>query len=277
MKPTWLIERGVYREHAAAFKTEVERQGMVCAEVDYRPGKQPPSDILGPISLADNACVVLWGTLPLMRQIQLRRAWVPGGWCHHDNLNCSAYYAYFGQYLLNRYYSILPGVEAIRLQEQLFAEFGPEDEVFVRPNGVHKLFTGTAAHKDNFCDAIASSRYDPTTLIVISTPQEIGREWRLVIAGNDIVASTQYRNTGAISVSQGCPQVVLQFASEMLHDVRWRPDPVFTMDICESNDKLYLLELNSFSCSGLYDCDLAAVIRAASAVAESEWNARYAA
>ncbi len=42
----------------------------------------------------------------------------------------------------------------------------------------------------------------------------------------------------------------------------------------ESNGKLHLLELNSFSCSGLYVCDWAAVIHAASAAAENEWNAQ---
>ena len=275
MKPTWLIERGVFREHQADFKTEVERQGMVCAEVDYRPGKQPPADIPGGPSLADDACVVLWGTLPLMQQIQLRRAWVPGGWCHTENLECRAYYAYFGPYLLNSYYSILPGVEAIRLQEQLFAEFGPDDEVFVRPSRVHKIFTGKVVYKDDFRDAIAPSRYDPTTLIVISTPKEIGREWRLVIAKDEIVASSQYRDNGAVSISRGCGDDVLHFVSDMLSHVRWRPDNVFMMDVCESEGKLYLLELNSFSCSGLYDCDPAAVIRAASAVAEEEWKTRH--
>lgn len=272
MKPTWLVEGGVYPEHALAFTTEVERQGMVCAEVDYQPGKQPPDDILGSPSLADDDCVVLWGTLPLMQQIQLRHSWIPGGWCHINNFECSTYYAYFGPYLLNNYYSILPGVEAIRLQEQLFAEFGPDDEVFVRPSGVHKIFAGTVAYKDEFRDAIAPSRYDPTTLVVIATPKNIGREWRLVVAKDEIVTSSQYRDNGAISVSRGCPDNVSQFASDMLQQVHWRPDNVFMIDVCESNGEPKLLELNSFSCSGLYDCDLATVIREASTIAANEWQ-----
>lgn len=275
MKPTWLVERDVYPHHAAAFKAEVERQGMVCVAVDYRPGRQPPDDILGVPSLEDGACVVVLGTLPLMQQVQLRRSWVPGGWCNVGKLECSTYYAYFGQYLLNDYYSILPGVEATRLQQELFSEFGPNDEVFVRPSCVHKIFTGTVADKDDFYDAIAPSRYDPETLIVVSTPKDLGREWRLVIANDEIVASTQYRDCGAISLSTGCPDEVSQFVSDMLHHVRWRPDSVFMMDVCESGGKLHLLEINSFSCSGLYACELPPVIRAASVAAQEEWNAKY--
>ena len=272
MKPTWLIERDVYREHARAFKSEVERQGMICAEVDYLPGKHPPHDILDAASLADDACVVLWGTLPLMQQIQLRRSWKPGGWCNIGNLQCSAYYAYFGQYLLNDYYTILPGLEAIRLRDQLFDQFGYGEEVFVRPNSVHKIFPGKVAYKEDFREAIAASRYDPTTLVVISSPKEIGREWRLVVAEDQVVASSQYRDYGAISLSRGCPDDVLQFAEGMLQQVRWRPDNVFVMDICEANDHLRLLELNSFSCSGLYRCDLPEVIRAVSVTARKEWK-----
>ncbi len=63
MKPTWLIERGVYGEHAEALRAEVQRQGMSCAEVDYRPAKQPPDDLFGCPALTDDACVILWGTL----------------------------------------------------------------------------------------------------------------------------------------------------------------------------------------------------------------------
>ena len=273
MKPTWLIERGVYGEHAEALRAEVQRQGLLCAEVDYRPAKQPPDDIFGCPPLTDDACVILWGTLPLMRQIQLRRKWIPGGWCNIVNLDCATYYAYFGHYLLNGYYSMLPGVEALRLEAELFAEFGPDDEVFVRPSGLQKLFTGRAVFRDDFRTALAPSRYDPTTLVVVSTPKEIGREWRLVIAGDEFIAASQYRQDGALRASRGCPEEVTQYVSELLRNVRWRPDPLFMMDICEFDDALHLLELNSFSCSGLYDCDLPAVISAASGAAEKEWKA----
>jgi hypothetical protein len=276
MKPAWLIERGVFRDHAAAFKAEVQRQGMICAEVDYQPGRLPPDDLPGCPPLADDACVILWGTLPLMQQIQLRRRWIPGGWCNLERLACASYFAYFGPYMLNSYYSILPGVEALRLEDELFAEFGVDEEIFVRPSGVHKLFTGRIAHRDEFRDAIAPSRYDPTTLVVVSTPKEIGREWRLVVMGNDVIASSQYRDNGAIRVARGCPEIVSRYVSALLDRVPWRPDPLFMLDVCEADGELHLLELNSFSCSGLYDCDLAAVIRAASRVAECEWKTRHA-
>jgi hypothetical protein len=53
----------------------------------------------------------------------------------------------------------------------------------------------------------------------------------------------------------------------MLKDVRWRPDPVFMMDVCESEGQLWLVELNGFSCSWLYQCDLSGVVSEVSELA----------
>jgi hypothetical protein len=56
----------------------------------------------------------------------------------------------------------------------------------------------------------------------------------------------------------------------MLAEVRWRPDLIFMMDICESDGGLWLVELNGFSCSWLYACDLEAVVAAAGELAIRE-------
>jgi hypothetical protein len=274
MKPTWLIERGVFGEYAIDFKAEVERQGMDCFEVDYRPGKQPPGDIVGCWNLADDACAVLWGTLPLMQQVQLHHAWVPGGWCNIENLDYATYSNYFGPFLLNGHHALLPGVEAISTTEKLFSEFGVDEEIFVRPSGVQKLFPGKVIYKDNFQEAIAASRYDPTMQVMVASPKDIGREWRLVVAGDEIVAASQYRDNGAISVVPDCPIQVTEYINDVLRRVSWRPDSLFVMDLCESDDRLYVLELNSFSCSGFYECDVEAIVRTASEIAEKEWSHR---
>jgi hypothetical protein len=56
----------------------------------------------------------------------------------------------------------------------------------------------------------------------------------------------------------------------MLSEVRWRPDPIFMMDIAESEGQLWLVELNGFSCSWLYACDLQAVVATAGGLAAGE-------
>ena len=275
MRPTWLIEADVFGEESEPLKAEVRRRGMSCHVVRHPSisGTRRETTVGGQ-RLADDDCVVFYGSSPLMRHIQLHRSWVPGGWCHAANLACSTYSAHFGPHLLNRRYLLMPGVEAIHLSDWVFSVLARDGAVFVRPDGVGKLFAGRTTTREGFADALAPARYDPETLVVIAEPRSIAREWRLVVGGDEVVAASQYAVRGVRAFAPGCPAAVRGFAEGVLRDVRWRPDALFMMDVCESGGQYYVLELNSFSCSGLYRCDLAAVVATASDLATRAWDAR---
>jgi hypothetical protein len=68
----------------------------------------------------------------------------------------------------------------------------------------------------------------------------------------------------------GCPEEVRQFADGMLAEVPWRPDPIFMLDIAEAEGRLWLVEVNGFSCSWLYACDLEPVVAEASKQASEQ-------
>lgn len=267
MKPVWLVEAGVYGAEVEPLFAEVRRQGMVCEFVQYRQLIKGASPAVGGRPLARGDCVIFYGTFPVMRQIQLHHGWVPGGWCSSENLDCATYFAHFGKYLLNEQYAILPGVEAVRQRDWLFEVFGREGEVFARPTGCGKMFVGRCIARDDFERALAPTRYDPATLVVLARPRDIDREWRLVVCEGEVIAASQYAVGGARDIAPGCPPEVTAFAQEMLTDVRWRPDPLFMLDVCASAGRLRLVELNSFSCSWLYGCDLPTVVARASEVA----------
>jgi hypothetical protein len=263
---TWLIEAGVYGQEAEPLLAEIRRQGMT---VDAMPFKA-----LQKGSTAATGCVLAYGTFPFARQVQLHTKWVPGAWCDPTNLDCTTYFAYFGKFLLNQPYAILSGVEAIRQQDWLYETFGKDDEVFARPSGCHKLFTGRCIYRDDFASGLSVARFDPATLIVIAAPREISREWRLVISGDRVVAGSQYAIEGSKAIEPGCSSEVRSFVELMLKEVRWRPDPIFMADVCEADGKLWLVELNGFSCSWLYGCDVSAVVEAASALAVAAATSR---
>ena len=164
--------------------------------------------------------------VPLRAQIQLHHPWFPGAWCDAEKLDCSTYFAYFGKYLLNQHYAIMPGVEAIRQSDWLLSVFGGDEEVFVRPAGCHKLFVGRCVHRESFASALSPARYDPATQVVVAAPREIGREWRLVVIGDSVIAASQYAEDGAKSVVAGCPDEVRDFVVGMLtrRVVASRPD-----------------------------------------------------
>jgi hypothetical protein len=106
---------------------------------------------------------------------------------------------------------------------------------------------------------------------VVAAPKEIAREWRLVVVGDRVIAASQYAKGGERAVTPDCPSEVRSFAQSMLVEVRWRPDPIFMLDVCESEGHLWLVELNSFSCSWLYQCDLSVVVAEASELAGQAW------
>jgi ATP-grasp domain, R2K clade family 3 len=271
MHATWLIEAGVYRDEADLLLAEIRRRGMTGGLIPHSALKAGAGLVIDGKPVPPDGCVIGYGTFPFARQIQRHYQWSPGAWCDPKNLDCSTYYAYFGKYLLNQHYAIMPGVEAIRQSDWLFSVFGVGEEVFARPAGCHKLFVGRCVHRESFASALAPSRYDPATQVVIAAPREIGREWRLVVTGNGIVAASQYAEDGAKSVAAGSPDEVRQFVVGMLSAVSWRPDTIFMMDVCESDGRLWLVELNGFSCSWIYQCDLPEVVERASELAVRQW------
>jgi hypothetical protein len=91
-----------------------------------------------------------------------------------------------------------------------------------------------------------------------------------VIVNDRVVAGSQYAEYGEKRIETGFPAEVRVFAETMLADVPWRPDPIFVLDLCEADGRLWLVEINGFSCSWLYGCDLTAVVAEASTLAEME-------
>jgi hypothetical protein len=203
-----------------------------------------------------------------------KRQWVPGAWCDADALACSSYYPHFAPYLLNGRHRITTAVEATQDQASVFSEFGQAGQVFVRPDGCQKTFTGRVVSEDDFASALTPARYDPATRIVIAEPRPISREWRLIIVEGTVVGVSQYLVGKEIRTESGCPGEILSFAVDMLNAVPWRPDAAFMADVCQSEGNLFLLELNGFSSSAVYPCDYAAVVAAVSDLAVRTWQRR---
>ena len=265
MRPTWLIEAGVYGGELTPVLAAVRRQGRAAEVVVHRTLQ------LGGVRLPDDACVIGYGTFPFAQQILQTRRWTPGAWASADRLDCAAYYPHFGRHLLNGDAAVLPVAVALGRRDELFAQFGRAGEVFVRPTTAGKLFVGRCVDLNAFADAVAPARHVSDAAVVVAQPRVIGREWRLLVVDGRIVAASQYAADGDRAVDAGCPAAVRAFAEAVLSDVSWRPDPVFMLDVCESADDLRVVELNSFSGSWLYACDPADSVAAVSTAATDAW------
>jgi hypothetical protein len=269
--PIWLIQADVFGRSFEPVKTAIRQQGFVWEVVHPGPFLKGLVPVVGGHRLTDEDCVIFSGTVPLMRHIQLHYPWIPGGWCSAGQFDCTSYYPSFSRYLLNTAHAVLTVEEGLARVGEVFAQYGRGGKVFVRPCGVQKTFTGRCADRAGFVLALESARYAKEPVLVAS-PREIRQEWRVVVARGRFVAASRYRSEERLSVAPGCPQEVRAYVDALLAEVPYRPDPIFMLDVCLSDNELFLLELNSFSCSGLYQCDPTAVVKVVKDLALEEWQ-----
>ncbi len=266
--PIWLLESGGSNPDCDQLAGEIRRQSFPCVSITHRElvREGPP--------IRAGECVVVYGTYPFVRHAQIHAGWIPGAWLDPQRFDCGEYAPHFSDFLLNHRFEIVRGVDAIRDADRLFATFGPNDEVFARPTGVSKVFAGRCIYRDDWETALAPTRYDLETTILVSSPREIGREWRFVVVGNALVSECQYARDGRRNLEPGAPKEVAAFANHILGSVSWRPAEVFVLDICEVDGEYRVVEFNPFETSGVYFGNLEAIVRTVGEAAADNWAHR---
>lgn len=279
MKPSWVFEKDVFdadvidgmirycRDNNTDY-TVVDH--VVFGNDDHVKWKFP-----------SGTCVIAYGSIGFVKAIQSKKAWYPGSWCNWHNLKCSTYLSHWGQYSIHRQYCLLPLAEVNRLKEHIYARFGINGHVFIRPDTNDKIFHGERVAYENFerwYDVAQIYGPEPTQLVLISSPSQIVQECRMVIASGKVVTGSHYKTSNVTRSVLEDHQLDLVNATAYIlfaEDVvsKWMPDSIFTLDICLCNDnRYYVLECGSVNCSGLYKCDLPLMMRAAEKQAISDWE-----
>jgi len=274
MKPKWLIEDYEHDSSLQPLMDEVRAQGMDLEVVKYEPWESGTFN-----QYPNEDCVIFYGTLNLARQLQKQKGWIPGVYCNFQNLCCVSYYSYWAKYLFNSDYIMLPMMEVLRRQDYVYDIFGIEDTIFIRPNSGAKTFTGQTLPKETIEKEFklfgnyAGKPLDQI-ITIISSPKVIDKEWRCVIIDKKVVAYSQYKKNDKLDIENSIDSEALCLADKIAKE-EWQPDIAYTLDICKSGDKYSLLEVNSFSCSGLYEADPGPVVKEISRVALIEWKDFY--
>lgn len=281
MKPTWFIQTKMEGVDVGPLITEVCAQGFLC-----RLHREQSVQSINTRGFDELDCVICYGSIDFIHRVQRSLPNViPGTWCNFNNMKCSIYYAYLGEYLLNQNHHMMPVSELLRrwdkfvLIHSLFTEkelffmkptfvAEPPKSLFVRPDSGAKPFTGfVVEHGDKHKIESLIQSIGPETLVVVSIVQNITAEWRYVICDRKIVAGSRYLPDE--SEDHHAPSFRL---ADTIASQEWQPDLCYTVDIATSGGKMYLLEINSFSCSAFYSCDLASIVKFASLAAEKEWR-----
>jgi len=278
----FLVEKHGYGEDIQHLIDAIEAKGMRVSCPKYVPFEGGEYN-----QFPNEACVAFFGSLNLGRHITRTKPWVPGPFCKLEYYKCSTYYAYWGDYLWNQRYVMLPYAE---FKRQIFSavamltgrsKVGRTSKwtIFIRPDDGFKSFTGQTIGNANYKKTFEEldSQIKPDTLVIASSFRRPEKEWRLFCEGTTILSGSQYKNNGQEEMIAGIPQEVRDYAEYVLAHIKWFPEWLFVMDIGkEANTNLAnqygVIELNSFSCSGLYKCDVNPIVDAAIREARKEYN-----
>lgn len=270
MKCKWILENDVFDEGLDRLTSALDDNGNPYNFVKY-------FDLLEQGDNADygflpeNGATLFYGSLNLAKHIQRKTRFAPGSICNLDNFKYTTYAPHYGHLLLNSDWFCLPLREAVRRRDFIFS--GEDQLVFVRPNNGDKDFAGGLYDWDHFnLDNFGYkfSFHNPDILIIISPAKLIGKEIRYFIGDRVILSSSEYgQHNRRESFGLTNPDV---FVEDVLKTIDWEADPVYNIDICEAEDGWKITELNSFSCSGIYNCDPLPIVKKVSEIAERMWS-----
>lgn len=277
----WLLERDTFGEDLEPVIEAIKRQGFEHKMVTYIPFEGGEYNHFG-----DDDCVICYGSLNWMSQIRRQKKWV-GAYCTLPNFECTKYYTYFGKYLLNSDYIMMPLAELNRRHLEIAQFLGCRD-YFVRPSTGFKSFTGQVV---NSADWEKSTTWinefgSPEEIIIISTIKDICSEYRFVVADKKVIAGSRYKLNGDTEPERYDPSVHYPDAIELAQTIaaeEWEPERLYVIDIGAYWDRKFgddalqfkLVEINALSTSGWYDCDAEPIVRETSRIALEEWKDLY--
>lgn len=269
MNVKWIIEEDEFNENYMESLCEsLDKLRCEYKIIKYMPFTKDIQKIY-----PEDACVMSYGSINLIKQIR-RTSWIPGCFCNFDNFKYSKYASYLGKYLLNQSFVIVPLEELIRRKYFFYKTFGEDSCIFIRPNNGDKPFTGTLIFEENFEGDISliHEQNDPDLLIVVSDPKIIREEWRFFVSKKKVLAGSRYQHFGK-HVEESCfDKDAIDFVRKILLDIKFEPDPIYTIDVCKTSEGYHILELNSFSCAGFYGCNIDILTKAVTHLAWEEYS-----
>ena len=244
----------------ARLKAAIKNNGGSICELGYRVQYEPSSD--DEINLA-------YGSIGFIQR--LRKYNNPGPWCNWEAMKCTSYYPAVGKYLLNKDYVMIPVGDIARKMPELLRRF--KGKMFIRPNSGNKCFSGFVfdGNVDHFMYRhMLHSCVDE--LAVVSSCKTIDAEWRVFCTNERLISWSLYKEKGMMKMEHGCNVAVSNICKDVIEALYPFPDPIFVLDICKSEGSYHLLEMGSFSCAGMYDCDVNEIVRIATEIAIEDHN-----
>jgi hypothetical protein len=255
-KPHWILQSNLIKE---AVFSQI-KAALQAADISFEEVKIIPfSDELPAIKKSENL-KIFYGTTTLILNAYSKGIYTEGIFYDKEIFSLKNYFDKWKQHMLNFDSEILTFKEILKKDYK-------QGNWFIRPIYDDKSFSGrvmTVPEIEQLESSLAESNnpyLNTNTLVGISKPKEIIKEWRHFIVNKEIVSSSKYAENGEVSKSSiDVPAELLSFVEERCQE--YVPHDIFVMDTALYNDIYKIVECNCFNDTGFYDHNIPEIINA---------------
>jgi hypothetical protein len=187
-----------------------------------------------------------------MRHAARRYQWTPGVF-DLDAQDFKQQLKHWGAHMLNAH------SEVCQFKDARFAA----DRLFVRPTNDTKYFAGQVFERDDFLrwqnavcalDLTDNSSLTPETEIQLAPPVAIHAEYRYWVVKGEIVTRSLYKRGRRVIYSSEVDPRVDDYVMARL--AQWMPHETFVIDVCDTEDGMKIVEINTLNAAGFYAADV---------------------
>jgi hypothetical protein len=268
---TWTLDKTILERltpHGRPLTDIIRDRGYAVRLVDRHDNGEYDLVLPGP-----DECSVLFGAHSFVKSVNPKGAFQPGHLGVNDRTQATAYMSNLPlEWFLNRRATFMTWSMFKQRVDELWQI---HDGLFIRPNSGLKTFAGQRIKRYDPEETIATldehSAVMDETLILYNPLVDIQGEFRFVIADGQVIAGSEYRWDGKLDIRRDWPPICEALAQQVASHP-WQVDIAYTCDVALVAGKAWLVELNGFSCAGLYACDLDKVVEGVSQAALKEFR-----
>lgn len=260
---SWLIETGIETEYEEKLARSASKAGCNVDTVSFIPFDKSLVEV--------NPSTVFHGSL---QGAEIASA---SGCIVFENakqLCCKYYYPRLKKLLLNSNHVFMPYGCLNDAKNFLLDNISEEGMLFMRPDSNRKPFNGQLVSSDTWekdLDLIGFYEVAPEELVVVSPPRNVVKEWRFFIADGEVITGSLYVDGNKKPRTTATRSEIIM-AEQFLKEAKlsgYNPDRIWVLDICETKIGIkYILEVGSFSSSGLYGSDTDLIVEAINSMLE---------
>ena len=243
----WILQDNLFNEDAyGVLLATLERYG-----ISHSVHKVIPfiGELVNPPVL-DTSNVICMGSYSL-RHIAAKNKWTPGVF-DLEPFDFTIQREHWGNHMLNFDSTV-----------RSFKDIAFEGSAFLRPIHDSKVFAGGVFDSENFeewkhkvCDLKEDygSSLNADTLVQMTRVKRIFSEHRFWVIKGNIVTSSTYKVGYRVNYEPLIDERFTDFVIERIKE--WQPLDAFVIDVCECEDGLKVVEINTLNSSGFYAANI---------------------